>query len=136
MERAKSQELRAALHFAVLHHTAWPNHPDHFDLMLQTAIGQNDNSAVLKTFATVDDQFPHAGATIFQPISNHRRLYLSYEGVLSSQRGCVKRADEGLVKWLVNPGGAELEFELLGRKLNGKFTMKKLPDERYRFESG
>lgn len=108
------------MRFVVLHHTAWPEHPDHYDLMLQIAAGQNEDASVLKTFATLENRFPEHGAHL-KELADHRRAYLKIEGALSQNRGSVQRVDEGELQFA---GPSEcLEFTLAGTKLKGRFHL-------------
>ena len=105
------------LRFVVLHHTGWPGHTDHFDLMLQKEEGSGDDSPVLTTYSTERDQFPSAGV-ILAPNHDHRRAYLTFEGELSQQRGRVRRVDAGTLEWL-----GTNHFRLMGTQLSGEFRL-------------
>lgn len=59
----------------------------HFDLMLETATG-------LATWACDVDLF-QAGAAKAQPLADHRKAYLEYEGEISNNRGSVRRIVAG-----------------------------------------
>ena len=52
------------MRFVILHHTGWPGRADHYDLMIQTAAGKDDDDRVLKTYSTLTDVFPDAPATL------------------------------------------------------------------------
>lgn len=86
-----------SLRYAILHHTDWPGHPDHYDLLLQTEPGASDDDRVLRTFSTLADEFP-ADGVLFKKIENHRRLFLDYEGPVSAGRGRVARVDAGICR--------------------------------------
>jgi len=121
------------MRYVVLHHKNWPEHSDHYDLMLQTRDGESDDDRTLKTFATGADEFPSA---MLKLIDDHRQAYLHYEGPLSEDRGIVKRSDEGELVWLTpySAQSKDLKFSLAGKKLNGKFRLLLLGGETYLFE--
>jgi hypothetical protein len=131
------------MHFVVLHHTGWPGHPDHYDLMLQSEAGRDDDDPVLKTFSTHADEFPDpsGGGIRLVLIAPHRRAYLHYQGPLSDQRGRVERVDEGEMNPLCTSPLAEgrdaeaaLQIELRGRRLWGKYRLRRVNAEEYAFE--
>ena len=68
------------MRFVVLHHTDWPGHADHFDLLLQPEHGKSDDDAVLKAFATTNDEFPAQETAMLKRLPDHRRAYLVYQG--------------------------------------------------------
>lgn len=114
------------MRFVVLHHTGWPGHPDHYDLMLQMESGHDDDDRVLKTFATLTDAFPDpsAGAVRLALLAPHRRAYLRYQGAVPGQRGQVERVDEGELGFL-----PELQIELQGQRLRGKYLLRRTEGE-------
>ena len=149
------------MRFAVLHHTAWPGQPDHYDLLLQVAGGGSDDDRVLKAFATTKDEFPLAPSQNLvpkgergkddaaQPLSiqysalstrlrllpDHRRVYLNYEGPVAGARGQVRRVDDGEFSLLrpLEPGLPEVYMRLAGAKLNGLFLLRHLGGGLYSF---
>lgn len=127
------------MRFVILHHTGWPGHADHYDLMLQVAEGAGDADPVLRTFGSLDDEFPHEGSRLRQ-IQDHRRAYLSYEGPLSGGRGQVARVDEGELEFLNPPefaGGAAggICFKAGGARFQGVFRLQAEGENVY-LESG
>jgi hypothetical protein len=73
--------------FTILHHTGAPDAPDHFDLLLAPP---NTPGGTLLTWRIL----PHPGSWPHHPpaatrLPDHRRLYLTYEGPLSDNRGHV-----------------------------------------------
>ena len=142
------------MRFVVLQHTAWPGHAPHFDLMLQMEAGADDRDLVLKTFATLTDEFPdgksHADArarnaaagnpvaqtNLLRLLADHRRAYLSFEGALSGGRGQVVRVEEGELVYRCAPdtGLQELRFHLQGRKLKGDYRLRHMGGGTYVFE--
>ena len=98
--------------FVILEH----DHPAlHWDLMLECG-------DVLKTWrlAAVPTS---AGAIRAEPVPDHRRLYLDYEGPVSGNRGQVKRWDWGDYRW-ETAGGFDSEgprtLILNGTRLRGR----------------
>ncbi|MCZ7647682.1 MAG: hypothetical protein M5U26_20905 [Planctomycetota bacterium] len=142
------------MRFVVLHHTGWPGHDDHYDLMLQTEPGAGDADAVLRTFASLTDEFPDgrshadarqrdasatgpdARANLLRLIDDHRRAYLNLEGGLSGGRGRVERIDAGELAWLQPPDADSLlfRFELSGARLKGGFRLRHMGGGIYAFE--
>lgn len=75
-----------SLRYAILKHTAHPQHADHFDLMFEIESGSS-----LATFRA--KTWPPDSAV--ERIADHRRDYLDYEGPISGGRGEVKRIASG-----------------------------------------
>ncbi|HLX62095.1 MAG TPA: hypothetical protein VKX17_12510 [Planctomycetota bacterium] len=126
------------MRFVVLHHTAWPGHADHYDLMLQAEIGSSDDARVLKTWATAGDEFPGgAPATELLKLPDHRLIYLHYEGWLSNGRGHVSQADAGelvFLKEFEEAAPKKWAFQLRGSRLSGEFSLLPSADAVYLFE--
>jgi hypothetical protein len=124
----------SGLRFAVLHHTAWPGRPDHYDLLLQVEPGASDDAHVLKAFATLTDEFPQGEEVRLQQLPDHRRIYLALEGPVAGGRGQVQRVDEGECAFL--PAGqdrsrcerspSEIHVRLSGTRLKGLFVLRNL----------
>jgi len=141
------------MRFVVLHHTAWPGRGDHYDLMLQMEAGA-DGDPVLKTFATLTNEFPDgkshsdtrargaasgdpsAQTNLLRLIDDHRQAYLSHEGPLSGGRGAVARVEEGALEFLAPPDPVlqEYRFRLGGKKLKGTFRLRHMGNGIYSFE--
>lgn len=119
------------MRFAVLHHTGWPGHTDHYDLLLQQAEGRDDNDRVLKAYTTLEDIFPAAGS-LLRANEDHRRLYLDYEGPVSSGRGNVRRIDSGPIQW--DSTAEQLRFTIGGTKLSGTYLLKSKQSSLYVLE--
>jgi hypothetical protein len=86
---AKSgDEISPALRFVVLHHTGLAE--SHFDLMIETA-----SDSKLSTWRI--REWPSREDSVFEPLADHRREYLTYEGPISGDRGQVARIAQGLV---------------------------------------
>ena len=83
--------------FAVLRHTL----PDvevrksHWDLLLE----QPDLGDQLLTFEISVPPVDWGIRTIARKLPDHRKIYLSYEGPVSGNRGTVKRVMEGVIQW-------------------------------------
>jgi hypothetical protein len=75
-----------SLRFVILHHTGIPL--PHFDLMFEPSEG-----AMLSTFRFSKWPLTHPAA--IEKLPDHRRDYLTYEGLLSDNRGTVKRVAGG-----------------------------------------
>ena len=61
----------------------------HFDLMFETAPG-----SALATWRS--DEWPVTARARLQPLGDHRRDYLEYEGPVSGHRGVVRRVAGGM----------------------------------------
>jgi hypothetical protein len=98
--------------FAVLTH----DHPVlHWDLML-------DNGEVLRTWRLSHP--PDADEDVLaEPLPDHRRAYLDYEGPVSGGRGEVRRWDAGDFV-LLEEDGNQLKLQLDGEKLKGVATIE------------
>lgn len=76
---------------------------------------------VLRAWAL--DREPAADCNIAaEPLADHRKAYLDYEGPLSGDRGCVRRWDAGTYR-IEREAGAELVVRLRGRRLHGTVTI-------------
>jgi len=124
------------MRFVVLHHTDWPGRPDHYDLMLQFAPGENDDSAILKTFATTRDEFPSPFVPL-KKIADHRRAYLELQGPVSGGRGHVTRMDEGNFRLLspAEPAWQLVRVEFFGQILRGMFQLRCTRESDYVLET-
>ena len=76
----------SALRYVVLRHDGIPD--PHYDVMWETAPG-----SALTTVRC--DEWPVLDTTGVQPIHDHRREYLEYEGPISGGRGRVRRVASG-----------------------------------------
>jgi len=64
-----------------------------------------------------------------EPLSAHRKHYLTYEGRVSDNRGTVSRHDFGVVTFASQEGPAE-HWRLSGAVFSGMAVMATLPDSR------
>lgn len=78
--------------FVVLHHTDWPDHADHWDLMLE-------QREALATWSLTSLPAPGLTAEARQ-LPDHRLMYLEYEGPVSADRGRVRRQASGSYEWI------------------------------------
>ncbi len=106
--------------FVILEH----DHPvRHWDLMLEAGDG-------LRTWRL--DRPPTPGQVVLaEPIADHRKAYLDYEGPVSGGRGRVVRWDAGTCEWIEGPDRIDLYFS--GRRLQGPAILEPGPDSRWRF---
>jgi hypothetical protein len=82
------------LRYVVLRHEGVPE--PHFDLMIE-----NETGGALWTWR-LGEWPPSLGAKL-QPLADHRREYLEYEGPVSNDRGWVKRVSTGLCDLAISP---------------------------------
>jgi DNA polymerase ligase (LigD)-like protein len=98
--------------FVILEH----DHPAlHWDLMLETG-------AVLRTWRLEAPPEPDT-AVRAEPLTDHRLLYLDYEGPISGGRGAVRRWDAGSYHGLAERDGTT-EFHLEGTKVRGRCSLE------------
>jgi hypothetical protein len=100
--------------YAILEH----DHPvRHWDLMLE--VGE-----VLRTWRLQAP--PEAGCAIpAEPLGDHRRMYLDYEGPVSGNRGTVRRWDAGDYELIVPAQASDaLELVLSGSRFSGRATLR------------
>lgn len=74
--------------FVLLEHTAGDD--THWDFLVETA-----ESEKLTSWRLLGNPLTATGPVLAQPIADHRRLYLDFEGELSGGRGRVRRLDRG-----------------------------------------
>lgn len=94
--------------FVLLEH----DHPVlHWDFMLE-------NAETLLTWRLSRIPAADGNPVPAEPLSDHRRVYLDYEGPVSGNRGTVRRVDVGQFEWRVRDD-CRLECELTGKLLSG-----------------
>lgn len=94
--------------FVLLEH----DHPVlHWDFMLE-------NAEALLTWRLSRIPAADGKPVSAEPLPDHRRLYLDYEGPVSGNRGTVRRVDAGQFEWRSREDG-RLECELTGKFLSG-----------------
>lgn len=123
------------MRFVVLHHTGWPGHADHYDLLLQRAAGRGDDDRVLTAFGSLANEFPWE-LCLLRRRADHAKAYLTFEGPVSGGRGRVQRVDEGECTATAPPAPdmAEVNVQLSGLKLNGLFRLRHVGEGVYSFE--
>jgi hypothetical protein len=118
------------MRYVLLHHTAWPGKPDHYDLLIQIREG-GENDRFLKAFYTESNVLPapsQPGETRresrLMAQADHRIAYLTYQGQVGAGRGRVVRVDEGECEHLIEPTREELRCRLTGKRLKGVYRMR------------
>jgi hypothetical protein len=107
--------------FVILRHDCPPDYERglHWDFMLEAG-------DVLKTWAL--SQEPAEGVEIAaEALADHRLAYLDHEGPVSGGRGTVTRWDQGDYQ-LVSQHDEEWIVDLSGERLNGRATLRRLPE--------
>ena len=98
------------LRFTVLRHYDYPGKHDHYDILLEILEGEDPEQVALdKLESTTDPASPkiaidHKGLI--------RRLYLTFEGPMTKNRGFVRRVDEGVYR-LTKSGSLEFDGRIL-----------------------
>ena len=109
--------------FVILRHEvpqSFPR-PSHWDFMLEV-------EDVLLTWSL--PQTPAADRILpVASLSDHRKVYLDYEGAISGGRGCVRRWDWGDFDWLERTDD-QLKVRLRGTRLQGTITMQRTTSSR------
>ncbi len=83
----------------------------HWDFLLESG-------AACRTWRLREE--PAAGTTVpAEPIAEHRRHYLDYEGPVSGDRGTVTRWDAGTFEWIISKPD-RVEIELSGTRIHGR----------------
>jgi hypothetical protein len=85
-----------ALQYAILHHEGIAE--PHFDLLFETLPGS-------ELAAWRSPAWPIEAAVSITRLSEHRRIYLDYEGDLSRGRGRVSRVARGTCRVEIGEGG-------------------------------
>jgi len=119
------------MRYVILHHTAWPGRPDHYDLLIQIREG-TENDRFLKAFSTGSNALPipsQSGETRRESRltlqEDHRIAYLTYQGQVDGGRGRVVRVDDGECEHLMEPTRDELKCRLAGQRLKGIFQLRR-----------
>lgn len=111
-------ETGHATRFVVLRHSA-PGGV-HWDLMIER--GEKLATWRLARAPLADDARPIEA----EPIGDHRRAYLEYEGPVSGDRGRVDRHDTGTCR-VLESGEDGWRIEFSGRHLVGSYSLCKSP---------
>jgi hypothetical protein len=96
----------------------------HYDLLLEAG-------EVLRTWAL--PQIPAPGEVLeCEALSDHRMIYLDYEGPISGDRGSVTRWDRGTFEvesWTDD----RVVLQLSGERIVGQIELQQLPDDTARW---
>ena len=76
--------------FAVLHHAGAAGDPPHYDFLFDTS-----DTSSLVTFRLPEWPLASGSTHPALKLRDHRRIYLTYEGQISGDRGHVSRVAEG-----------------------------------------
>jgi len=107
--------------YVILEH----DHPHrHWDLMLESA-------GVLRTWRLAEPPRP-GGAVAAEPIGDHRRAYLDYEGPVSGGRGTVVRWDAGTFEWETD-SPRRVAVVLQGTRCRGRALLATAADDGWLF---
>jgi len=92
----------------------------HYDLLLESG-------DALKTWAL--PQLPDPDVEMeCEALSDHRLLYLDFEGPISAGRGSVARWDRGT--YIVEIwSGDQIALDLCGEKIAGRIELRRMPDQ-------
>ncbi|MFA5793476.1 MAG: DNA polymerase ligase N-terminal domain-containing protein [Candidatus Brocadiia bacterium] len=105
------------LRFVVHRHSK--NESDHFDLMLE-------GPRKLRTWQ-ISPPYSYLDKTMLsKALPDHRRIYLTYQGKISRDRGSVKIVEAGHYR-ILKKGRLYLVIEFRGRKFRGKYLLAVLP---------
>lgn len=96
--------------FVILEHD-WPKL--HWDFLLEAG-------PVLRAWRLLAEPGP-SRIVPAEPNTNHRLLYLDYEGPLSGNRGTVRQWDAGIFDWIEN--GERVVLDLHGAKVVGRCVL-------------
>lgn len=121
------------MRYVVLRHETPPgaSRPSHWDLMFEV-----DLVADLRTWA-IELPPDSATAQLALALPDHRREYLTYEGLVSGNRGSVARWDEGTYEVLPPSSDAPDAFvvRVVGRRLRGIVTITSGETLRYAYRA-
>ena len=111
------------LRFVILRHDAPAG--VHYDVMLESSRGDDPKEKVLRTWATLKDEFPSPfPGCALRALADHRRHYLTHEGDIGGGRGTVARVDEGVWR-LETEDERGLVVHLEGTRLHGTFYLRR-----------
>ena len=119
--------------FALLHHTGWKEKGNHYDLVLETIYGEDqEEQSLLELTSRSRIEGEKFNVELMGPI---RRRYLFYEGSMTRRRGEVKRIDKGayIKLWtndIINPSGIIFR----GKTLKGAYKYTRTKNGFYIFE--
>ncbi|MEK6800481.1 MAG: hypothetical protein AABY10_01140 [Nanoarchaeota archaeon] len=99
------------MRFVVLRHSGVSSKPDHYDILLEITVGDDDEDIALDKLESKVDDLTSMRVDV-DPQDMIRRRYLNYEGPMRDNRGFVIRVDEGRYK-IREDGCLEFEGSLL-----------------------
>jgi len=114
------------MNFSILFHKCDSNH---YDFMLE----QDEALATWQIKEEDLEKLKNGNIVKTTKIKNHEKKYLTYEGMISNNRGEVKLFDSGQYEinlWNEN----EIIFSLKGVKLSGEIFIKKITPDEYIFQ--
>jgi hypothetical protein len=95
----------------------------HWDFMIEVP-----GRELLPTWRLAENPIGRAGEIAAEPIGEHRRRYLDYEGDISGGRGRVRRVDRGEAD-VIEFGPHRLTARLHGRSLSGVVRIETVGDQ-------
>ena len=108
------------MRFVIQRHT---NHNDHYDLMIE-----QENSPDLLTWMISEESLKellNGSQAEAKSLPDHRKEYLTYEGIISGNRGRVKIFDSGICKLLLASKDT-IKINIVGRIFNGIICIQKI----------
>jgi hypothetical protein len=111
------------LRYVVLHHTGFDE--AHFDLMIESA-----PAGALTTWRC--PRWPLASGDELTSLADHRCDYLDYEGLVSNNRGQVRRVAAGMCDYAISPSFPPMESIVFLEPLSMTITLVNVvePDRR------
>lgn len=114
LQSSHPRQSLESLRFAILEH----DYPFlHWDILLQ------EGDRLLGWRGDHHGHFLNGGPVV--QTSDHRLLYLDYEGPVKGQRGSVRRIDGGTMTWR-HLGQEKIEAEIKGRRWQGSLELTKI----------
>ena len=95
----------------------------HWDFMIEVP-----GREFLPTWRLAENPIGRAGEIAAEPIGEHRRLYLDYEGDIGGGRGRVRCVDRGEAD-VIEFASDRLTARLRGRSLNGVFRIETVGEQ-------
>lgn len=101
--------------FVILIH----DHPfPHWDFLLE-------NGASCRTWRLLNDPALSSTKILTEALTDHRLMYLDYEGPISGDRGTVVRWDGGTFEWRVNEP-VTCEIQIAGQEWRGIVRLERV----------
>lgn len=97
----------------------------HWDFLLE----QGDACLTWRLLSEPDE----SNVILAERLSDHRLLYLDYEGPVSGQRGTVTQWDSGTYQQLVEEPDKSLSVRLAGKRLSGKIRLTPVSDSAWQW---